>query len=542
MTETGSLDVSQLEELSKNSSEEIKSFFIAWNAKNAAQSVFGGVDYFARQEVAKIIESKSEDSDLAPFLLETIRILSRQQTSLDTLLTNDVCKYITDHAGFTESQKIFVKIPSAKEASKCLINTLFHSAKMRSHFEKTGCHSKLQSRLSEFAAEKFSVLKWLEGAPEEEVEDFWYMDLRLSFISTAYSGSFQSAWSNDEKAISVLCEPVKIVLKEDNHGSASQKERAMESLKTLFNILCHANESVLSENQVIELNLMLHDAFMTSDDEKVEQAVVNVFSTPPVHPHLPTLCPKRSESAADVTTETTEKELAEKYDFSYTEKLLQRLESKLDSDSENSKMTDGLLETYLTALIRLCSYSKPARRFCRLKILPPLKKSDVLVGPELGTTIRNKLVRVMTQATCAKELTSEFLFILCKRSVPRLIKYTGFGHSAGLLANSGLLGQINSARQNSDSEDSETEDYNAVRQSVNPVTGTLYAADRGSALAGMSEEQKEYEALKLVEAMHRMMDAGLVKPGTIGEDGKVREVSHVLELAKDVVNESSDED
>ena len=43
-----------------------------------------------------------------------------------------------------------------------------------------------------------------------------------------------------------------------------------------------------------------------------------------------------------------------------------------------------------------------------------------------------------------------------------MIKYTGFGHSAGLLANSGLLGQINAPRSDENSEDSETEEYAAV--------------------------------------------------------------------------------
>lgn len=79
-----------------------------------------------------------------------------------------------------------------------------------------------------------------------------------------------------------------------------------------------------------------------------------------------------------------------------------------------------------------------------------------------------------SDANC-RELAAEFLFILCKRSgieviiecfklilVPRLIKYTGFGHAAGILANSGLLGAINEKKRDSDSEASDTEDYKEV--------------------------------------------------------------------------------
>ncbi|VDL73831.1 unnamed protein product [Nippostrongylus brasiliensis] len=59
----------------------------------------------------------------------------------------------------------------------------------------------------------------------------------------------------------------------------------------------------------------------------------------------------------------------------------------------------------------------------------------------------------------------------------------------------------------------------------------------------MSEEQKEYEAMKLVDAMNKLMNTGVVKPGTIGDDGRPRAVSHVMELVKDVPDEpDSDSD
>lgn len=48
----------------------------------------------------------------------------------------------------------------------------------------------------------------------------------------------------------------------------------------------------------------------------------------------------------------------------------------------------------------------------------------------------------------------------------------------------------------------------------------------------MTEEQKEYEAMKLANAMSKLMDEGVFTPGTIGEDGRVRAVSHVNELVK----------
>lgn len=49
------------------------------------------------------------------------------------------------------------------------------------------------------------------------------------------------------------------------------------------------------------------------------------------------------------------------------------------------------------------------------KVLPPLR--DVKNRPEVGNTLRNKLVRLMTNIdTDVKDCAAEFLFILCKEN------------------------------------------------------------------------------------------------------------------------------
>lgn len=54
----------------------------------------------------------------------------------------------------------------------------------------------------------------------------------------------------------------------------------------------------------------------------------------------------------------------------------------------------------------------------RLQVLPPLK--DVKVRPEVGSTLRNKLVRLMTHVDMGvKQTAAEFLFVLCKESGER---------------------------------------------------------------------------------------------------------------------------
>lgn len=43
---------------------------------------------------------------------------------------------------------------------------------------------------------------------------------------------------------------------------------------------------------------------------------------------------------------------------------------------------------------------------------------------------------------------------------------------------------------------------------VNPVTGCIRSQEQKSPFEGMSEEQKEFEATKLMNAMNQMLEAG----------------------------------
>lgn len=138
---------------------------------------------------------------------------------------------------------------------------------------------------------------------------------------------------------------------------------------------------------------------------------------------------------------------------------------------------------------------------------------------------------MMMSMSANRELAAEFIFILCKKNVSRIIKYCGFGHAAGLLANQGLFGRLALPKNASDSEDSETEDYKAVESMVNPVTGYM-EAPRSNPLEGMSDERKEYEVDRLMNDISKLMNQGVIKPGIVDETGHLRPAKHVLELVK----------
>ena len=113
----------------------------------------------------------------------------------------------------------------------------------------------------------------------------------------------------------------------------------------------------------------------------------------------------------------------------------------------------------LTCLNVFSRVNRIIRKYLRSQILPPLK--DVMHRPEQGTLIRNKLVKLMTSPDIdVKEMVADLLYVLCKEKIDRLIKYSGFGNCAGLLANRGLMhGGRGRSNYSSESEDSETEEY-----------------------------------------------------------------------------------
>lgn len=49
----------------------------------------------------------------------------------------------------------------------------------------------------------------------------------------------------------------------------------------------------------------------------------------------------------------------------------------------------------------------------------------------------------------------------------------------------------------------------------------------------MTEEQKEYEANRLVNAIDQLQRSGIIQPCRIGADGRPQPVEHVLQLQEE---------
>ncbi|KAK5623441.1 hypothetical protein CRENBAI_014225 [Crenichthys baileyi] len=186
------------------------------------------------------------------------------------------------------------------------------------------------------------------------------------------------------------------------------------------------------------------------------------------------------------------------------------------------------------------------RHYLRQKILPPLR--DVAVRPEQDSTLRGQLVRLMTHVdTDVKDCAAELLFVLCKENVSRYVKYTGYGNAAGLLAARGLLnGRRNSgdgqfASHYSSDSDSDTEEYREARSKINLVTGRV-EAEQPDPMEGMTEEEKEEEARRLICMINRLSQDQIIQPMGVTADGRLAPLWRQMRRCTEEEDEEDEEE
>lgn len=310
----------------------------------------------------------------------------------------------------------------------------------------------------------------------------------------------------------------------------------VEVLKVLYNLTCNSDRKAadeVEEAHLMRLVAILHDLLLCETKnrdrkDEIQSHTVDLLTTMPSSAYDELIVPVEEIGKIDNPMYEYEDSNVEAIAV-----LLEFLEKRLVLPPDSQKSLHESLAPILLCLTVMSRCKRIIRKYLRSRILPPLR--EVHRRPEEGNEIRNKLVKLMTiPNTDVKELVADFLFVLCKESVARLIKYTGYGNAAGLLARRGLmLGGQRSDNYSSESEDSDTEEYIACKDKINPVTG-CYEESKSNPMEHMTEEQKEFEAMKLVNTIDQMMREGIVRPCTIGDDGKPHPIDHVLELASDV--------
>ncbi|TGZ54105.1 chaperone Ric-8 [Temnothorax longispinosus] len=450
--------------------------------------------------------------------LAALRILSRDKTNLDDLITDDAIKIILQNAGLTkicEGEQISCTIVTI-ESLKLLCNLLFNSVKVQ--------------RLKVLISSLPYLIDRIKSYTDDVPHDVKLFDMRVLFLLTALNTSTRDIVKTD------LCGDVYLIKIIEEFAAHNQNNETRvikaeeitivcEVLKVLFNLYIHSDNIGVEDqekykNLVLILYKLLTFKYSVQQDD-LESHVVNLLTVIPYSCYAPIVQAAKGNDCKDVY---------QNMDMSAICVLLRFLDKKLECKTH-------LIENFspiITALVRLVKSERIIRKYVRLQILPPLK--DVMHRPEEGTTLRAKLCKLLTSPiTELRDLVAELLFVLCKENVARMVKYTGYGNAAGMFAAKGLLGGRGQAETaySSESEDSETEEYQKYKEQINPVIG-CFEEPKPNPFEGMTEEQKEYEALKLVNLVDKLTREGVVRPCRIGADGKPEPVEHVLELQNEL--------
>ncbi|XP_013406285.1 synembryn-A isoform X3 [Lingula anatina] len=533
------MDEDSLIRLEQGSEEEVSKVLTQFNAKNAQVFNFPDIDKETKQQIVKVALAHLNDPTYqeayVPFL-ETLRILSRDKAGLEALTTDELLKTMVKLAGlecFSHEEGEQGNGPSQQgnpqvviEAQKCLCNLIFNSSSAQRICCNNGCVEGIVQRLKTYKDPEL----------QHEIKFF---DMRMLFLLTALCADIRPKLRTELHGLTYLIEVLDLCLKDSAEQglpmSDADVDLCCEVLKILFNLTVSMDRFNIDEEEeahCLRLVSLLHDLLVckTVTPEKGEELVshtVNLLTNMPRASYEELLTPINEGSSAAASGGAEDNKL--EYDGNNVDavvSLLQFLDRRLERSHKNIKES---LTPILHCMCEICRAKPVIRKFCRLKVLPYLK-DEVKHLPGEGDTLRNKLCRLLTSPiTEIKELAADFLFVLCKEKVGRMVKYTGYGNAAGLLANRGLMLGGRGSGEYSESSDSDTEEYSRLRDQVNPVTGR-WEMPRPNPMEGMTEEQKEYEAVKLANLMEKLTRDGVIQPSRIGEDGRPQPIEHVLEL------------
>ncbi|XP_020311986.1 synembryn-B-like isoform X1 [Oncorhynchus kisutch] len=459
--------------------------------------------------------------------LETLRILSRDKRVLGPVGTREGMLVLAGLArlrgGAEEGDSLQREVQIEEkervvvEALKCLCNVVFNSTAAQQVGADVQLARGLCARLHAARTGRHEV---------------GLFSLRLLFLLSALRPDVRGALRRELCALGLLKEVLECTLDVRWVGPyevapldpqalpipAEDNERAMEALKALFNLTLSDTSDEDGDHQLRLITAIMRHLLMlkTQAEDKTEEAhshAINLLSNLPV-PCLDVLI--------DVPVQGGQEEYSGK-NMDVVQVLLDFMEKRIDKQGANYK--EGLTPV-LSLLTEGSRYHREIRRYIKTQVLPPLK--EVKVRPEIGSTIRNKLVRLMTHVDMGvKQSAAEFLFVLCKENVDNLLKYAGYGNAAGLLVARGLLAGGRGETKYSDDEDSDTEEYKSAKPFINPITGHV-EEPMPNPIEEMTEEQKEYEAQELVNMFDKLSRQQLIRPMGVRRDGSLAPLEEAL--------------
>ncbi|XP_063784510.1 synembryn-B [Pseudophryne corroboree] len=525
--------------VSPGNHEETESSLREYNSQNRTLFQFDPADEEKRKKLCEAIFEvldKGTSISCQIICLEALRILSRDKKVLVPVTTKKNMQILMKLAKLDPELNTLgdvMNFPVIVEALKCLCNIVFNSP--------------VAQKLSLELNLATGLCRLLEKCTDRRtVNDIRCFNLRLLFLLTLLHTDIRAQLKQELQGLPLLTQTLESIvgihwegkyqaLTERNGPPLSVQvtDCTIEALKALFNVTLDSwnVHSESDAHQFRHLTAILRHILLSRgpSEEKTEEMhsnTVNLLSNVPV-------------SCLDVLISPAGKEMSannNEPDMEAIQLILDFMEKRID---KGCSYREGL--TPVLSLLTECSRAhRNIRKYIKAEVLPPLR--DVSSRPEVGTTVRNKLVRLMTHVDLGvKQIAAEFLFVLCKERVDNLLKYTGYGNAAGLLAARGLLAGGRGDHWYSDDEDTDTEEYIKAKPNINLITGHV-EEPMPNPMDEMTEEQKEYEAMKLVNMFDKLSREEMIKPMGVRADGTMAPLEEAICCQQVPEPDSSDSD
>ncbi|KAG0328521.1 hypothetical protein BG000_000444 [Podila horticola] len=467
--------------------------------------------------------------------LQALKTLGRATEGCDSIFTEEGIRTLMYHSGLTKATEAGIDKAGSKEALKCLANALLLKPATRPYFEKLGGHGHCSA-----------LLKRSQLSNESQ-----FLFCRILFLVTIDAASIVQSLLDDHHAVDSVGVVLKTQLARSPDGTMFTQSMVLsEALKYLFNLM------IVDPNCVRSSDAGLSDAEKTEATGKRFQSllptIVSILITIPPSTPNPLELPHSHaiHVLLNFPISTSALLVTRSQQASLLTVLMQILDDtlrySLNSDEEAS--TDGLsngteldeiVPPLVIVLTNIASAGGEAKAALKARLLPDdVDRSQPL---EKGNTFSARLIRRMTSIRFPqiRETVCNLLYVVCDEDAALLTRHVGYGNAAGFLMNRNLgmpaSMQGGGGENENESEDGEEEveelpsptsasgpSSTSARQTnrrfssasaVNPITGAYYPDPSAirTAMADMTEEEKEEEAGKLLDMFDKLRRTGVME-------------------------------
>lgn len=466
--------------------------------------------------------------------LQALKTLGRATEGCDSIFAEEGIRTLMYHSGLNRATEAGIDRAGSKEALKCLANALLLKPTTRPYFERLDGHGQCSL-----------LLKRSQLSNESQ-----FLFCRILFLVTIDAASIVQRLLDDYHAVDGVGEVLKTQLARSPDGTMFTQSMVLsEALKYLFNLMivdpkcARSSDAGLTEAEKAEATGKRFQSLLPT--------IVSILTTIP--PSTPTpLEPPHSHAIhvlLNFPISTSALLVTRSQQASLLTVLMQILDDTLryslstDEEASTDGMSNGteldeIVPPLVIVLTNIASAGGEAKAALKARLLPDdVDRSQPL---EKGNTFSARLIRRMTSIRFPqiRETVSQLLYIVCDEDAALLTRHVGYGNAAGFLMNRNL-GMPASMQGGGGGEEEEEENENeneeeveelpsptsgpssSARQArrfssasaVNPITGAYYPDPSAirTAMADMTEEEKEEEAGKLLDMFDKLRRTGVME-------------------------------